>query len=1014
MSPFGPELEIAIRAAFDGMREVGPAKLLSRVNVWLEETDLEASEPQVIAAIVEGDSNALARKAAHMCLAKWDAQADISWAEDTEPQTTYRRVRIFDKLGLSTASREALDGAFPSVAQRDIVIANPGPWAPWYTAGRKADHNFYWSAYRGVLERSGWKPEAVANLDESTSDIVGRLSDPTGETSYQSKGLVVGYVQSGKTANFTGIVAKAIDAGYRLVIVLTGTIELLRGQTQRRLDRELVGEENILGGRDRNNADAVRGVDYIGDGDSDWRDGKFLKHGIDINSQSEIPAIKRLTTASGDYRALKAGLDTLDYRRAGELKDPHKPLYDPVNLFGADVRLAVVKKNKSVLEKLLRDLHDVHASLKEIPVLIIDDEADQASVNTTRRGKEKTAEDKRRTAINGLISRILSEMPRAQYIGYTATPFANVFVSPDDSEDIFPRDFIVALEPSSEYMGGKQFHDLEPLPDDEPINASNSNAVAFMRSLHADNDEEERKEIRSALDAFVLSGAIKLWRAENDTKHSFRHHTMLAHESVKQSEHKDLAELIRDVWKTSQYNRAEGLNRLHQLYTDDFLVVHHSRDDWQSEMPREFAELKKYIGIAVDLIMADGDAVVIVNGSKESDYKAMDFATRRYWRVMVGGAKLSRGFTVEGLTVTYYRRRAAAADTLMQMGRWFGYRPGYRDLVRLYIARDVVDSKGKTYDLYDAFTAIIQDEEAFRSQLRTFSKLDDEGRPEVRPIDVPPLVFQQLPWLKPTGANKMYNAVLDFEGNGGELRDFPRQADRGDGSKNTTNFAAVRNWLKRLGLLTEFEYVDERGGNPKTKSFKARVAIVSAEEMYEALEHFQWTNGYSFAPTLRFMKQAMEQGKLRDWAVLVPELDGIRRRDLDGDSVQILARSRRGDRGGFSGSSFRQRAAIERIAGKIAAPGGPEAEKLDTGTRGAMLLTFASDPDSNDKAARDPEKLADPINTCDVATLFSLAVPYNSAPRGRIGFRVMDSTRSDSAIIDAFDPQRQVFSVPNS
>ncbi|MEV8181520.1 Z1 domain-containing protein [Specibacter sp. NPDC078692] len=999
MSPFEPDLETAIRAAFDGMREVGPARLLSRVNVWLEEVDLEAVEPQVVAAIVEGDGNAPARKAAHMCLAKWDAQADAPWADDTEPQTTFRRIRIFDKLGLSTTSREVLDGAFPSVAQRDIVIANPGPWDPWYTAKRKTDHDFYWNAYRGVLERSGWKPEAIANLDESTSDIVGRLSDPAGETSYQSKGLVVGYVQSGKTANFTGITAKAIDAGYRLIIVLTGTIELLRGQTQRRLDRELVGEENILGGRDRNNADAVRGVDYIGDGDSDWLDGKFLKHGIDINSQPDIPAIKRLTTASGDYKALKAGLDTLDYRRAGELKDPHKPLYDPVNLFGADVRLAVVKKNKTVLEKLLRDLHDVHASLKEIPVLIIDDEADQASVNTTNPNRGKTAEDKQRTAINKLISQILSEMPRAQYIGYTATPFANVFVSPDDSEDIFPRDFIVALEPSSEYMGGKQFHDLEPLPDDGPIDASNSNAVAFMRSLYANNDDDEREEIRSALDAFVLSGAIKLWRAENTPNLSFRHHTMLAHESVKQSEHKDLAELIRDVWKTSQFNRAEGMDRLRKLYSGDFLEVHRSRNDWGADMPQEFDALKKHIGAAIDLIMVAGDPVVIVNGSKESDYKAMDFATGRYWRVMVGGAKLSRGFTVEGLTVTYYRRRAAAADTLMQMGRWFGYRLGYRDLVRLYIARDVVDARGKSYDLYDAFTAIIQDEEAFRSQLRTFSKMDEDGRPEVRPIDVPPLVFQQLPWLKPTGANKMYNAELDFEGDGGQLRDFPRQIDRGDGSANVAHFQAVRSWLDLRSTLKTFEYVEKT--SLKSKTFEGRVALVSAKDMYNALDAFRWTSGYSFAPTLRFMKQAMDKGQLVDWAVVFPELQGIQQRTVDGVDVQLLSRSRRGDRGGFSGSSFRQRAAVEHIAGNLKKEGGPEASGLYTPTRGAMLLTFAADPVSTAKADRDPDNLLDPINLQDVATLFSLAVPYKSAPRGRIGFRVVDKSRGESAIVDA-------------
>lgn len=997
------ELEIAIKSAFDGIREIGPRKLLSRVNVSLEELDQVVSETEVVQAILAGDGNSVARKAAHMCLAKWDSQTGVAWAGETEPQTPARRVLVFDKLGFGTASREVLDEAFPSVAQRDIVIASPGPWDPWYTNERKAGHDFYWKAYRGVLERGGWSPDAIANLDESTSDIVGRLADPAGKLSYQSKGLVVGYVQSGKTANFTGITAKAIDAGYRLVIVLTGTIELLRGQTQRRLDRELVGEENILGGRDRNNPDAVRGVDYIGDGDADWFDGKFLKHGIDINSQHDIPAIKRLTTASGDYKALKAGLDTLDFRRAGELRDPLKPLYDPVNLFGTDVRLAVVKKNKSVLEKLLRDLHDVHASLKEIPVLIIDDEADQASVNTTNPNRAKTAEEKTRTAINKLISQILSEMPRAQYIGYTATPFANVFVSPDDSEDIFPRDFIVALEPAPAYMGGKQFHDLEPLPDDEPITAAYSNEKAHIRNLYAASDDDERDEIRGALDSFVLSGAIKLWRANSDPQLSFRHHTMLAHQSVKQAEHKDLADLIRDVWQKSQYNSPAGLSRLRDLYINDFLKVHEARDTWEASMPQDFLELKKYIGEAISLITAGGDPVVIVNGSKESDYKAMDFATDRYWRVMVGGAKLSRGFTVEGLTVSYYRRRANAADTLMQMGRWFGYRLGYRDLVRLYIARDVVDAKGKTYDLYDAFTAIIQDEEAFRSQLRKFSKLDENGRPEVRPIDVPPLVFQQLPWLKPTGANKMYNAVLDFEGDGGELRDFPRQATRGDGSSNSAHFNAVEGWLKHLGEPIEFEYLDHaRIGDPKVRSFDARVAIISAADVYSALQKFSWTEGYSFAPTLRFMKQAMDKGQLVDWAVLVPQLKGIESRDVLNHSIQLLSRSRRdGTRGGFSGSSFRQRDAVERIAGNVSAAGGPEATKLCTDTRGAMLLTFAADPSSLAKTDRDPKALIDPISTADVATLFSLAVPYKSAPRGRIGFRVLDKSKKDSAIVDA-------------
>lgn len=1002
MTDISPALASAVRDVFEGMREAGPKDLVRRVNRWIDEGEPPAFEAAIIAAVLDGDANSIAQKAAHRSIARWDAESDAEWVDGTDPKSLERRELIFNLLGLTQAARDALNEAFPSVVQRDIVISQPGPWDPWYSAERKRAHDFYWTAYRGVLERNGWGAESVEALDTATSDIIGRLADPTSATSYQSKGLVVGYVQSGKTANFTGTIAKAIDAGYRLIIVLTGTIELLRGQTQRRLDMELVGEENILGGRDRNDPDSVRDVDYIGNGDTDWHAGKFLTHGVDINSSVDIPGIKRLTTAAGDYKSLKAGLDTLDFRRTGELRDPLKPLYDAANLFTTDVRLAVLKKNKSVLVKLLRDLHDVHASLKEIPVLIIDDEADQASVNTTSPRASGSGDEKKRTAINGLISQILREVPRAQYIGYTATPFANVFVSPEDSEDIFPSDFIVALEASPHYMGGKQFHDLDPLPEDEPVNASNSNEKAFVRPLWASDDETERTEIRNALDAFVLSGAIKLWRAANDPELQFRHHTMLAHQSVGTGEHAALAQLIADVWEKSNYSGVESLSRLRDLYGSDFLPVYQARDDWGTEMPAKFDDLKPYLGEALGLITAAGSPVVIVNGTKESDYKAMDFATGRYWRVLIGGAKLSRGFTVEGLTVSYYRRRATAADTLMQMGRWFGYRLGYRDLVRLFIARDVVGPRGKTYDLYEAFTAIIRDEEDFRDQLRRFARVGDDGRPEVRPRDVPPLVFQQLPWLKPTGTNKMYNAELDVQGDGGRLRDFPSQADHGNGAANAKHFEAVRGWLERLRDPVTFEYVEtRRGQEPKVKAFQARVALVGADEVYEALGRFEWATGYSFAPTQRFMRRAIDDGKLVDWAIVVPELLGVRVRDIDGTAVQLLSRSRREGRSGFSGSSFRQRAAIERIAGNVCAPGGAAAAALSTPTRGAMLLTFAADPDTDDRALRQPDVLQDPIDTRDVATLFSLAMPLLSAPTGRIGFRVRDKSKEHLAIVDA-------------
>ncbi|MDJ0378492.1 Z1 domain-containing protein [Cryobacterium sp. PH31-L1] len=992
----------AIRGALQGMNHSGPEGLLDTVNLKLKRSGVTLSETELIDAIVATGVNDPARTSTHIALARWDAEPEADWIDGTQAGTLPRRTRTLDLLELGEQSRPRLDEAFPRLAQQDIVIS--GPWDAWYTAQRRQEHDFYWKAYRGVLEGKGWDPTAIAAVDVSTTNIISRLADPAVKKAYQSKGLVVGYVQSGKTANFTGIVAKAIDSGYRLIIVLTGTVELLRAQTQRRLDMELIGEENILEGRDPSNPDLIKGVDYVSTGDQDWIDGKFLRHGVPIIELDDVPLIKRLTTMSGDYKLLKAGIDAIDFRRAGALKDRTKPVNDPVNLYSSDVRIAVVKKNPAALKKLLADLKAARADLGEIPTLIIDDEADQASVNTINPNRQHLAEeDKKRTAINGLISKMLEQLKRAQYIGYTATPFANVFITPDDSKDIFPKDFIISLEPSPSYMGGKSFHDINGLPSDEAITATNSNEKAFVRNLLCDDGEGELREIRDALDAFVLSGAIKLWRQIKDPALRFRHHTMLVHESVKQDEHSELANKIRSVWMHADYSSPAGLDRLEELFLTDFLPVHQARDTWGTEMPVTFGDLMRPIGRAVDLVTASGDPVVVVNGSKDSDYKAVDFQRGPYWRIMVGGAKLSRGFTVEDLTISYYRRRAGAADTLMQMGRWFGYRPGYKDLVRLYIARDAKDTRGKTYDLYEAFTSIIEDEEAFRDQLRSFAILDEDGRPQVLPIDVPPMVYQQLPWLKPTGANKMYNAVLDFEGDGGKFKEFLRQPDRGKGATNEAHFAAVRDWVSALGELQTFEY--KEGQPAKTKSFQARVAIVPAHDLYTQLKKFQWTVNYSLEPTLRFMKNAIDKGELVDWAVMVPYLADAPIRNVDGIDVPLLTRTRRQDRPGFTGFSFRQRSAIMRMAGSPYEHGGPAADAHHTPTRGALLLNFSADPDEKDpkgRKATDPG-WEGPTESPDVATIFALAMPYMSAPRGRMGFRVRDDSQPDKPILNEED-----------
>lgn len=341
----------AIRDAITTMRATKPRGFLRAISYQLDDDAIPFDEEAVVEFVTRDDLNFAPRMATHMALAVWDAAHEPVWGADTSSRTSQRRERVYDLLDLSEQSRGSLTAAFPIALGRDVVIAQQAPWDPWYTSERQAAHSFYWESYKSSLERKipAWEPEALANLDVATADIIGRLADPTRPESYQTKGLVVGYVQSGKTANFTGIIAKAVDAGYRLIIVLTGTIELLRGQTQRRIDMELVGEENILEGRDRYDPEAIKDLDYFGTDDADLREGKFLKLGIDINRHPDVPGIKRLTTMEKGYRRLRLGLDALDFARTGGLRNPARPVYDPENLFGVDARLAIMLKNKTTL-----------------------------------------------------------------------------------------------------------------------------------------------------------------------------------------------------------------------------------------------------------------------------------------------------------------------------------------------------------------------------------------------------------------------------------------------------------------------------------------------------------------------------------------------------------------------------------------------------------------------------------------------------------------------------------------
>jgi len=983
------ELRIALHsAALTEMAATKPKKLQRALDYQTEDMPPEA-EPLAD----EGDFRDALNSAAptdqivelwRRQLTKWDFVQNPTWCS-SEPRTDERRADVYKLLGLDERTIKLLDSLIP-------VSKTPGPvvisdrFVPWYKPELQQGQSWYWPAYRKLLvEGKKWPEEAVSSLDVASDQVVERLADPTRAEAYQSKGLVVGYVQSGKTANFTAVIAKAIDAGYRLVIVLGGTLNLLRAQTQRRIDMELVGRENIVRGGSELESDYAD--------DPAWIQRKFLEFGGLPSAQNAFDIV-RMTTRYDDYKSLLQGIVALEF----EKREPALPLYDSRNLHKSSARLMVVKKNKAILGKLVKDLNKIKTPLSEIPVLIIDDESDEASINTTNLYKP----DSERTAINRKISDLLKMLPRAQYVGYTATPFANVFVDPGDAEDIFPKDFIVSLPRPHGYMGASDFHDLDsdvPLKERE---FANSNEKAHIRDIPP-VDYYNDTHLQEAIDMFVLTGAMKLYREDKGLgDRYFQHHTMLVHESGWTADHKELLGRITKLWFEGGYTSSEGHTRLRKLFDTDVAPVSRVRSGGHA-VPGSYDELMRYVGPATFRIGGDDKPIIVVNGDKDIETGEADFDKRSIWKILIGGQKLSRGFTVEGLTVTFFRRRAGNAASLMQMGRWFGFRDGYRDLVRLFIGRGEKSGKEEV-DLYEAFEAICLDEESFRSELKWYSAAVD-GAPQITPAQVPPVVSQHLTWLKPTSPNKMYNARLAEIATPGvwtEPTAYP--TDPADLESN------ARLWIPIFDSLSSeterFTYADDTGR--RSRAMDAFTGVLSPKEFLNLLDGLKWSAPV-FAPHLAYLRAINREGnpQVDDWVVFAPQLTSFDPR-LGGTEHQVVLGSnerpfslfeRKRRRPPLFGaiSDPTHRAVPTRVAGGLPQGGNVATEMLVKDRRGAIVVYPIIEP-KNVKAIGSGGRID--LNKLVVAFMF---VPPHSARSddGKVvRFTAIDSSREGTPIID--------------
>ena len=879
--------------------------------------------------------------------------------EQRNATTAERRRRIYEILGLPESFTELCESKFPHF-DLDLPLVIAQEHEPWYDEERRRGRTLYWDAYRGQLMREGWAETSLLQLEISTTSVIERLTDPSRREAYQSKGLVVGYVQSGKTANFLGVIAKAADAGYKLIIVLAGMQDVLRNQTQRRLDRDLIGKELI-------------GDDYGQDNDFE----SFISHG-QLPSSIGYFDFYRLTGPEGDYRRLKRGLDALKFTKS----DATKPFYDPVNLATASTRIAVVKKNGTVLQHLLKDLelirnHGGAVPVQEIPALVIDDESDQASINTAKPSKDHVT---RRSTTNDRVVSLLAALPRVQYVGYTATPFANVFIDPDCEEDIFPKDFLVSLPKPENYMGVAEFYDLDGVEGDL---STRPNERDFMRAVKGSDSAAEN--LQKAIDTFVLTGAVKAYRQALGIG-SFRHHTMLIHSSVNQKDHATLADLVRDIFAKAGYDGGAGAARLKKLYEEDISVVSLRRN---GRLPERFELLAGSIGLCLANIGPPREAVLVVNDANRDQTPDFD-KKESVWKILVGGAKLSRGYTVEGLTVSYYRRRAATADTLMQMGRWFGFRRNYDDLVRLFIGtEEPIDRAGKKkINLYTAFGQICRDEEFFRSELRRYANIDDR----ITPRQIPPLVPSHM--LMPTARNKMYNSKIVHRNFGGQLSEStfasPKPADA---------LADVDALDKAIGkgAFSEREF-DVRQDGRRISSFSALVCTAAPAAVLVFLKSYHWfeTARPSRANPLQLQIEYLEgTGDLNPdidkWLVVSPKLsEGAQLFPFHKALFTIVRRGRRDD-----GRFTTYNTPVHREVAKILAGQIPDAEierlqisedlkDLRQPRQAVALLYFVTDAEGDGSV---------------VTVGFTLFFPRNRI-KGQLTFGVVRPDKMDAIIVE--------------
>lgn len=722
------------------------------------------------------------------------------------------------------------------------VLANPDVMR-WFDAAKTDIDWHYWDAYKQFLQDDEHRGLNVIDDNEKIIDSILDLSgNPQEEGRWARKGLVMGNVQSGKTQNYLGLINKSMDAGYKVIIVLGGGMNDLRKQTQERVDEGVYGKKS--------------------------------QHIIETNSERQGPY------GVGNYRTKNVAtatstLSDFNITIARSLGISFENLKDPI--------IFTIKKH----HKILANLHDwivenhsldlEEGTKLDLPLLLIDDEADFASINTKKQKKEITS-------TNGGIRKILGLFNRSSYVAYTATPFANIFIDPDSTDemfgdDLFPKDFMIRAPTPANYLGQNFYFDNQDLEKIEPVVIIEDNEDMIplshnsLHSIHA-----LAPSLKDAVRAFVISCSLR-----DSREHVKEHKTMMiniTHLNILQMQ---LLPLVEDYLKElkNSIDNIMGFSTAEQLENSsikEFLETFNRAFDVQETFEVVLGHIRKSIHKIKTLAINHQTKQVL----DYSVHKKNGLSV-----IVIGGIKLSRGLTLSGLSVSYFTRNSKAYDTLMQMCRWFGYRDGYEDLCKVYLP-----------DVSNAWYSFIS--EAI-SEL--YDELDDMFRLQKTPRDFGLKVREHPGSLVVSARTKMdtaQNSVISIDMWGSQARRFRYFADN---KINLENLHSTEAFYEDLSKNNEekilkdsnsmlFENVSYKNVIRYLQSMQLKEDDIGDSALYNHLKTMKEKNFPEFKVLFKSLKNP---SKTPAWSEFKPEIKVLETYNFCGNHINLQNRNYKTD-----------------------------------------------------------------------------------------------------------------------